>query len=270
MIIFKSLNRLNKEVNFKANIGFVPTMGSLHKGHISLIKSSKKICKKTLVSIFINPSQFNKVNDLKNYPRNLKRDIKILKKLKVDYLLTPNVSDIYRSKKNTKIKLNKKDKIMCALYRPGHFEGVLAVINQFLQRFKPKCIFFGEKDYQQLFLIKKFIKNKFKTKIFSCSTIRDKNKLALSSRNILLSDQDIKKSSFIANLLLKFKKIIKKNISLKKNLNNIIYKINSIKNIKIEYLEIRNKNNLSKNYNKNNFRIFLAYYNKKIRLIDNY
>ena len=270
MIIFKSLNRLNKEVNFKANLGFVPTMGSLHKGHISLIKSSKKICKKTLVSIFINPSQFNKVNDLKNYPRNLKRDIKILKKLKVDYLLTPNVSDIYRSKKNTKIKLNKKDKIMCALYRPGHFEGVLAVINQFLQRFKPKCIFFGEKDYQQLFLIKKFIKNKFKTKIFSCSTIRDKNKLALSSRNILLSDQDIKKSSFIANLLLKFKKKIKKNISLKKNINNIIYKINSIKNIKIEYLEIRNKNNLSKNYNKNNFRIFLAYYNKKIRLIDNY
>tara|TARA_B100000809_G_scaffold241327_1_gene264423 strand:+ start:97 stop:909 length:813 start_codon:yes stop_codon:yes gene_type:complete len=270
MIIFKSLNRLNKEVNFKANIGFVPTMGSLHKGHISLIKSSKKICKKTLVSIFINPSQFNKVNDLKNYPRNLKRDVMILKKLKVDYLLTPNVSDIYRSKKNTKIKLNKKDKIMCAQYRPGHFEGVLAVINQFLQRFKPKCIFFGEKDYQQLFLIKKFIKNKFKTKIFSCSTVRDKNKLALSSRNILLSDQDIKKSSFIANLLLKFKKKIKKNISLKKNLNNIIYKINSIKNIKIEYLEIRNKNNLSKNYNKNNFRIFLAYYNKKIRLIDNY
>ena len=270
MIIFKSLNRLNKEVNFKANIGFVPTMGSLHKGHISLIKSSKKICKKTLVSIFINPSQFNKVNDLKNYPRNLKRDIMILKKLKVDYLFTPNVSDIYRSKKNTKIKLNKKDKIMCALYRPGHFEGVLAVINQFLQRFKPKCIFFGEKDYQQLFLIKKFIKNKFKTKIFSCPTIRDKNKLALSSRNILLNNQDIKKSSLIANLLLKFKKKYKKNISLKKNLKNIIYEINSIKNIKIEYLEIRNKNNLSKNYNKNNFRIFLAYYNKKIRLIDNY
>ena len=199
MIIFKSINRLNKEVNFKANIGFVPTMGSLHKGHISLIKSSKKICKKTLVSIFVNPSQFNKGSDLKNYPRNLKRDIKILEKLKVDYLLTPNVSDIYRVRKNTIIKLNKKDKIMCALYRPGHFEGVLAVINQFLQRFDPKCIFFGEKDYQQLFLIKKFIKNKFKTKIFSCSTIRDKNKLALSSRNILLSGNDIKKS-WITNM----------------------------------------------------------------------
>jgi len=270
MIIFKSINKLNKEVNFKANIGFVPTMGSLHKGHISLIKSSKKICKKTLVSIFINPSQFNKKSDLKNYPRNLKKDINLLKKLKIDYLLTPNVKEVYMNKKNTKIKLNKNDKIMCALYRPGHFEGVLGVINQFLLKIRPKHIFFGEKDYQQLLLIKKFIKNKFKTKIFSCSTIRDKDKVALSSRNILLSDKDIKKSSFIANLLLKFKKRIKKNISLKKNINNIIFEINSIKNIKIEYLEIRNKKNLSKNYNKNNFKIFLAYYNKKIRLIDNY
>ena len=87
MIIFKSINKLNKEVNFKANVGFVPTMGSLHRGHISLIKSSKKNCKKTLVSIFVNPSQFNKKSDLQSYPRNLKKDIKILKKHKVDYCL---------------------------------------------------------------------------------------------------------------------------------------------------------------------------------------
>ena len=94
MIIFKSINKLNKEVNFKANIGFVPTMGSLHNGHISLIKSSKKNCKKTLVSIFINPSQFNKKNDLKKYPRNLKKDIKILKKINIDYLLIPSIKEI--------------------------------------------------------------------------------------------------------------------------------------------------------------------------------
>jgi len=270
MIIFKSINKLNKEVNFKANIGFVPTMGSLHNGHISLIKLSKKNCKKTLVSIFVNPSQFNKRNDLKNYPRNLNRDIKLLERLKIDYLLIPNVKEIYRNKKDTKIELNKNDKIMCAFYRPGHFEGVLAVIKQFLQRLKPKYIFFGEKDYQQLFLIKKFVKNKFKTKIFPCPTIRDKNRVALSSRNILLTDIDIKKSSFIAKLLLKFKNKVKNDITLKKNINNICFKINCIKNIKVEYLEIRNKNNLSKKYNKNNFKIFLAYYNNKIRLIDNY
>ena len=270
MIIFKSINRLNKEVNFKANIGFVPTMGALHKGHISLIKSSKKICKKTLVSIFINPSQFNKANDFKNYPKNLKKDIAILKKLKVDYLLAPKVKEIYRNKKNSKIKLKKKDKVMCALYRPGHFEGVLAVINQFLIKIKPKHIFFGEKDYQQLLLIKKFVKNKFKIKIHICPTIRGKDNIALSSRNVLLSNTDIKKSAYIANLILNFKRNMKRNILFKKNLTNIIYKINNIKKIKIEYLEIRNKINLSKNYNRHNFKIFIAYYNNKVRLIDNY
>ena len=270
MIIFKSINKLNKEVNFKANIGFVPTMGSLHNGHISLIKSSKRICKKTLVSIFINPSQFNKSNDLRNYPRNLKKDIAILKKLKIDFLLIPNVAEVYKKKKDKKIKLNYKDKILCAKYRPGHFEGVLAVINQFLSEFKPKYIFFGEKDYQQLFLIKKLIKKKYNTKVYSCLTVRDQNKVALSSRNVLLKKNDIKKSSYIAKLLFKFKNNLKKNISNKKNLNTIILKLNKIKNIKVEYLEIRNKNNLSKLYDKRNFKIFLAYYNKKIRLIDNY
>ena len=270
MIIYKSINKLNKEVNFKANIGFVPTMGSLHYGHISLIKSSKRICKKTLVSIFINPTQFNNTNDLKKYPKSIKKDILILKKLKVDFLLIPKAKEIYKSKKDRKIRLNNNDKVLCAKFRPGHFEGVLAVINQFLNKFQPKYIFFGEKDYQQLYFVKKFIKKKFSTKVFSCSTIRDKNKVALSSRNILLNNLDMKKSSFIAKLLLEFKKKLKKNIFIKNNLNKIILKINNIKNIKVEYLEIRNKNNLSINFKRNNLKIFLAYYNKKIRLIDNF
>ena len=270
MIIFKSINKLNKEVNFKAKIGFVPTMGTLHKGHISLIKYSKKICKKTMVSIFINPSQFNKINDFKKYPKNIEKDISILKNLKVDYLLTPETNEVYRGKKYKKIKLSKKNKIMCAYYRPGHFEGVLGVINQFLLRFKPQYIFFGEKDYQQLFLIKNFIKKKFKTKVLSHPTIRDNNKVALSSRNNLLNKNSIKKSSVISNLLFKFKNELRNNIANKKSLINIISNINTIKDIKIEYLEIRNKNNLTKNFNKNNFKIFIAYYNKKIRLIDNY
>ena len=270
MLIFKSINKLNKEVNFKANIGFVPTMGSLHKGHISLIKSSKKICKKTLVSIFINPSQFNKSSDFRNYPKNFKKDIRLLKKINVDYLLLPKVDELYKKRKDKKVKLNKQDKILCAKYRPGHFEGVLAIINQFLRNLKPKYIFLGKKDYQQLFLIKNYIKKKFKTKVFECSTVRNKNKVALSSRNILLSKNDILISSFIAKSLVKFKKSLKRNLSNKKNLSNMILKFNNLNNIKIEYLEIRNKNDLSKNYNKNNLKIFLAYYNKKVRLIDNF
>ena len=204
MIIFKSINKLNKEVNFKANIGFVPTMGALHKGHISLINSSKKKCKKTLVSIFVNPSQFNKKKDLKNYPKNLHKDIKILKKLKVDYLLLPKISEIYKNKKNMKINVIKKDKVLCAKYRPGHFEGVLAVINQFLNNIKPKFIFLGEKDYQQIILIKKFIKKKFKTKIVVCKTVRLDNLVPYSSRNFHLSRNEINTASFVSKCIHKF------------------------------------------------------------------
>ena len=270
MIIFKSINKLNKEVNFKASVGFIPTMGSLHKGHISLINSSKKKCKKTLVSIFINPSQFNKKSDLKNYPRNLKMDIKILKRHKDDYILIPSVHEIYKKNSEKKIKLNYNEKIMCSLSRPGHFEGVLAVINQLLLRIKPTYIFLGEKDYQQLYLIKKFIKKKFKVKVFSCKTVRDLNKVALSSRNVLLKKNDLRKSSFIATELIKFRSKLKKNFFYKYQISDLIKKINNIKNVKIDYLEIRNKINLSRNFNKNNFKIFIAYYNNDIRLIDNY
>ena len=270
MKIIKSFNQLNKEVNFKANIGFVPTMGMLHNGHVSLIESSKKKCKKTIVSIFINPSQFNKKSDYKKYPRNLSNDIKILKRLKIDFLLLPSKKQIYNKKQSMKLELNKKDKILCAKYRKGHFEGVLAVINQFLNIIEPKYMFLGEKDFQQLYLIKKFIKNKFKTKIVPCKTIRDKKMLALSSRNNLLNNKDLILSSKIANLLFKFKKKLIKNFDKKKQIKKIKDEINSLKNIKVEYLEIRNKFNLSKKINKNNFKIFVAYSNRNVRLIDNY
>ncbi len=269
MIIFKSINKLNKKVNFKANVGFVPTMGALHKGHISLINESKKKCYKTLVSIFINPSQFNNKKDLRKYPKNLYKDINVLKKLKVDYLLIPKISEIYKNKSNMKIKLNKKDKVLCAKYRPGHFEGVLAVINQFLLKIKPKFMFLGEKDYQQFFLIKKFIKNRFKTKIKECKTVRLNNLVPYSSRNFLLSRNDINKASLVSKSIYKFYSSIKKDFNNKLNINKIKTNINS-KKIKIDYLEIRNKINLSKNYNRKNFKIFIAYYLKDIRLIDNF
>tara|TARA_B100000700_G_scaffold88540_1_gene99761 strand:+ start:233 stop:1045 length:813 start_codon:yes stop_codon:yes gene_type:complete len=270
MIIFKSINKLNKEVNFKANIGFVPTMGALHDGHISLIKSSKKKCKKTLVSIFVNPTQFNNKKDLSKYPRTYNSDIKILKNLNVDYVLKPSVKDIYKNKKLRTINIKKKDKILCAYYRPGHFEGVLAVINGFLKNIKAKNIFFGEKDYQQLFLIKKFIKNKFKINVISCPTVRDKRYVALSSRNRLLGKKELKKSSFIAKKLYLFSKKYKYYKNKKLVFDKILKEIKNLKNIKVEYLELRNKKNLSLNYTNKNVKIFIAYYNNNIRLIDNF
>ena len=269
MKIFKSINKLNKEVIFKANLGFVPTMGSLHKGHISLIKASKSKCKKTLVSIFINPSQFEKKKDFNSYPRNLKKDIAILKKLKVDYVLIPNKNEIYETKKSTKIKINKRDKILCAKYRKGHFEGVLAVIKQFLTKINVKFLFLGEKDYQQIYLIKKFIRKNFNTKVISCKTVRVKNLIPFSSRNILLSNKNLKKAASVSLLVKNFYLSIKKNFRNIKNLEKVKNIIEG-KNIKIDYFEIRNAVNLSKKINKSNFKIFIAYYINTIRLIDNF
>ena len=268
MIIFKSINKLKEKVNFKANTGFVPTMGALHKGHISLVKSSKHKCDKTIVSIFVNPSQFNKINDYKKYPRKILSDIKILRKLKVDYVLIPEVDDVYKNKKQTKIRLKKRDKVLCSKHRPGHFEGVLGVISIFLKNIKAKYIFLGEKDFQQIYIIKKYLGKKFKTKIISCKTIRYKS-FAYSSRNQLLSKKDIHKGITISKILKKFYNQSKKNFSKTENLNDVNKKISQICS-KVEYLEIRNKKNLSKEINRKNFKIFISYYLNKIRLIDNF
>ena len=266
MIIFKSINKLNKEVNFKASIGFVPTMGSLHKGHISLVKNCQKTCDKTLVSIFINPSQFNRKTDYKNYPRTLDKDIKILKKLKVDYVLVPDIKEIYSRNTPRKISINKKYKVLCGKYRPGHFEGVLAVINKFLKSLKVKKIFLGEKDFQQYFLIKTFIKKRFKTKVVLCKTIRMSSSLPYSSRNKLLDNKSMRIAQKFTKKIIDVFKNIKKNT----NKTYLLQSIKSNNNIKIEYLELRNKNNLSPIFNKKNLKLFVCFYIKKVRLIDNF
>ena len=210
MIIFKSINNLKKKVNFSKNIGFVPTMGAIHEGHLSLINQSKKKCDKTIVSIFINPKQFNNKLDFKNYPRNLNKDIKLLKKIRVDYLLLPKYDELFRVNLKKRIRLKNKDRILCAKYRPGHFEGVLHVINQYLNLIQPKFIFLGEKDYQQYHLISNFIKDKFNTKSYLCKTIRQNNLYALSSRNKLLKNKDLHILKSVSVIIKKFYSSIKK------------------------------------------------------------
>ncbi len=261
---------LNEALFGNSNIGFVPTMGSLHDGHISLIKKSLKLSNKTIVSIFINPKQFNNKEDYKKYPKNIKKDLKILKKLKVDFVYLPKIKDIYRNKNNIKIKLNKQDKIMCAKYRKGHFEGVIEVMTRLTKIVSPSKIFMGEKDFQQLLLVKKYIEKNFKSKIISCKTIRDKNKLALSSRNTLLKKDDLINAGKISKSLI----IFKKKLSNKKNINNLIFiKKNELQKkygIKIDYLELRNIKNLKLTNTIKNAKIFVAYFINKVRLIDNF
>jgi len=167
MKILISNSDLNEALYDVSNLGFVPTMGSLHKGHISLIKKSLKECKKTIVSIFVNPTQFNNKNDFKNYPRNKKKDLSILKKLKINFLYIPKVKDIYYLKRKSSIKLKKKDKILCAKFRKGHFEGVIDVMERLTKIIKPQKVYLGEKDFQQLFLVNKYMPKQHNIKITS-------------------------------------------------------------------------------------------------------
>ena len=266
MKIFKDKHSLKKEILKAKGISFVPTMGGLHKGHISLIKKSKKTKLKTLVSIFVNPKQFNQKKDFKSYPRNQKKDLKILRNLKVDYLYLPSIKDIYNFKPNNKVFLDKFSKQLCGKYRKGHFRGVLNVVNRFLDIIKPKKLLMGRKDFQQLYLIKKHtIKRKMKTKIVECETIREKNGVACSSRNFKLNLRQKKVASKIYFYLKKIKN--KFNYINPSILKKEIKKLGANK---IDYIEFYNIKNFkkSKKIDKNN-RIFIAYFLNNVRLIDN-
>ena len=141
MKILLNNNDLNEALYNVSNLGFVPSMGSLHEGHISLIRKSLNECRKTIVSIFVNPTQFNNKNDYKNYPRNIKADLSILRKLKVNFIYMPNKRDIYDLKRKSLIKIKKKDRILCAKVRKGHFEGVIDVMERLTNLIKPKKIY---------------------------------------------------------------------------------------------------------------------------------
>ena len=278
MKLIKKIIDLNKAINRENELGFIPTMGSLHKGHESLIQEAKKGSKKTLVSIFINPTQFNNKEDYKKYPKNLNKDLIILKKLKVDFVFLPTVTQIYRQKKISKIALRKSQKILCAKFRKGHFEGVIDVLNRFTKLISPKIIFMGEKDYQQFFLVKDYITKRYETQVFLCKTIRDANGAALSSRNKLLNKSDLAILGLITGELIKLKRTIcnqNKRGSINTKISNMLIKEtkkNLIKkfHIKIEYLECRNLINLNRNINIKPFKLFISYYINGVRLIDNF
>ena len=270
MKIIKNIFELNKAINNYNNIGFVPTMGGIHSGHASLIKSSQKKKLKTIVSVFVNPTQFNKKKDFNIYPRNIKKDIQILKKLKIDYLFIPSVKEIYL-KKMKRFNLKKNDKVLCARFRFGHFEGVLDVMNRLLSVIKSKYVFMGKKDFQQYLLIKNILGKNYKINIIGCPIIRDKNKIAFSTRNKLLDKISIKKASSIAKELLNLKKnLILKKLKLPINLVKISSDFEKKYKIRVDYLEFRDEKNLRLNNFKSKYRLFIAYNINNVRLIDNF
>jgi len=271
MKILLNNNSLFKSLRPFKDIGFVPTMGGIHRGHLSLINRSNHNNKKTIVSIFINPKQFNNKKDLKTYPSNLKKDLSILKKTKkVNFVYVPTFKDVFDNKKRSKINIKKNDKILCAKFRKGHFEGVLDVMDRLTKLINPKKIYMGKKDYQQFYLVKNFLENRYKIKVIGCKTIRNKNKVALSSRNYLLKKDELRIASEVSKKIIHLKKKLK----VKKNIKNFLFlnklKIQNLLKIKIEYLELRNISDLKISNSLGNSKLFLAYYIGKVRLIDNF
>ena len=268
MKIISSNNKLIKLIRKEKNLGLVPTMGAIHLGHISLVKKCLYQCDKTIVTIFVNKAQFNKKSDFQKYPRVLKKDISILKKLKVNFLYLPSANQIYPDGRNKNIKISSFRKKLCGKFRPGHFQAVADVIDRFIKIIRPKKIYFGEKDMQQLKIIEHFVKTKhYKIKVVGCKTIREKNGLACSSRNFLLSIKEKQIASKIYKLINNNKQnLIKKKLSLV----TIKRKIFMLGVRKIDYVKILDINKLTKPYKRNNkYKIFVAYYLGSTRLIDN-
>ncbi len=193
---------VNFRNNLKGSVGFVPTMGALHEGHLSLIKKAREENDNVIVSIFVNPTQFLPGEDFNKYPRRLEADFEICKRAGVDAVFTPSPDNMY-SDDEILIKAPKvKGYILEGFFRPGHFDGVLQVVNKLFNIIRPTRAYFGKKDAQQLYLIKQMVKNFFfNIEIVEGETVREKDGLALSSRNIYLSDEERKRALSISKAL---------------------------------------------------------------------
>lgn len=190
MKTFSKVSDLKKELATldSAGIGFVPTMGALHAGHRSLVEKARRECKTVVVSVFVNPTQFNDKNDLRNYPRTPEADAAILEAAGADYVLMPSVEEIYPEPDTREFDFGQVDKVMEGATRPGHFNGVAQVVSRLFAIVEPKKAYFGEKDFQQIAVIKAMVEQLgLDVEIVECPIIRDVDGLALSSRNTLLT-----------------------------------------------------------------------------------
>lgn len=254
------------------SVGFVPTMGALHEGHLSLIKESKQKNDITIVSIFLNPLQFGENEDLDKYPAPIKNDISLLKNLDTDFVFIPNRNEMYKEKPKTIIEIPTMFNILCGKKRPGHFNGVCLVVAKLLNIIQPNNMYMGIKDYQQLCIIKKMVEDlNFNCNVIGLPIIRDENGLALSSRNSYLNDIEkqkalqINKSRNIIGELLN-KGIQEPNIIIEK----IKDKLESV-GLRIDYVEMRESITLEEtNKIMDLSRIFIAVYSGNTRLIDNF
>ena len=249
-------------------------MGSLHQGHLSLLKKAVQSCEVVWVTIFVNPTQFNNKQDLNNYPKNIKKDLKMIYEISKNiFVFNPEISEMYENKlKIENFDFQDLDKELEGKYRNNHFSGVGTIVSKLFNLFKPTKAFFGEKDFQQTRIIDRLIKIKnFQTELVICPTVREQNGLALSSRNALLSSINKEKAAVIYNKLIYCKENFEKT-SFKNIYNNCKEEINSISHFELEYLELVNNESLEKEQKidaNNSYRIFICVLVNGVRLIDN-
>lgn len=276
MVIFKNSadlqNYLQKFSSNDRSIGFVPTMGALHEGHISLIKKSKEVADLTVCSIFINPTQFNNQKDFDKYPVTIAQDIYLLEKNGCDVLFNPAVSEIYPDGfDHAPFKLGYIENILEGEYRPGHFQGVCQVVKRLLEIVKPDYLFAGQKDYQQCMVLKKLLSliNSI-TGLVICPICREQDGLAMSSRNLRLSKDERIQAPAIYEALLLLKEHLKPGSLkyIKKMAENFLEN----KGFKVDYIEVANAETLQpidEWDGKEPPVILAAAYINEIRLIDN-
>lgn len=261
----------------KAPIGFVPTMGALHDGHLSLVKSAVQKCPVVVISIFVNPAQFNDKNDLKNYPRTPDSDIHLLKKVlrKTDLVFIPSIQEIYPEEDKRVFHFGNLDKVMEALYRPGHFNGVAQVVSRLFDIVKPDIAWFGLKDFQQLAVIKALVKQTgSKVRIIGNPIIREKDGLAMSSRNCLL-EPEIRIHAGIIYKTISAITEMAKNTDIPEIKSFVTGSINKVPGFNVEYFDIVDDDELIPLATRTDLKKGKLYFGciavkaGKIRLIDN-
>ena len=267
----KAMQEIGNNWDAGKRIGFVPTMGYFHQGHLSLVAEANKQSEITVVSIFVNPSQFGPNEDFDSYPRDMQRDLELLSNYKVDYVFSPSSEQMYPQDYRTWVEVEGISSILCGASRPGHFRGVATVILKLINILKPNLMFMGEKDFQQVTVLKKVLKDlNCITQIVPCHIIREEDGLAMSSRNIYLNPEQRKQAlclfKAIQQAQTQYKQGIRETIFLQKEAADLVKKFGGI----VDYISFVEPNTLQEvAIADDNTRIMLAVFIGKTRLIDN-
>lgn len=253
-------------------IGFVPTMGYLHEGHLSLVNKSVQDNDFTVMSIFVNPTQFGPNEDFEKYPRDMKRDLTLAESAGVDVVFAPEVAEMYPDKYKTYVNVEDITKVLCGSSRPGHFKGVTTVVNKLFNIVEPNKAYFGQKDAQQVIVIKKMVRDlNMNLEVVTCPIIREQDGLAMSSRNVYLNSDERKAAVILSKSLFETEQLIKQGEKSKEKVVKYLKdRINSEKLADIDYVEVVGADDLEKiEQLEGSVLIALAVKFGKTRLIDN-